>query len=149
MIDVFSIHKNENDEYDSLIKAFIYKSAKFSKIQDRVIFNKDIVKSQKSGLIEAKRSYTKTYEKYLDNYSIALDVKGKMPDSIEFAQILQMQKVSFFIAGAYGFEEHFLKKCDKVISLSFMTFSHKIAKLILFEQVFRGLCILNNHPYHK
>jgi 23S rRNA (pseudouridine1915-N3)-methyltransferase len=57
--------------------------------------------------------------------------------------------VKFFIGGAYGFEKAFLDKGDKVISLSSLTFSHKIAKMVLLEQIFRGYAILHNHPYHK
>jgi len=57
--------------------------------------------------------------------------------------------VKFFIGGAYGFEESFLKKSDKVISLGKITMSHKIAKAVLLEQIYRGFSILSNHPYHK
>ena len=57
--------------------------------------------------------------------------------------------VSFFIGGAYGLSENFKAKADKIISLSRLTLAHKIAKLLLFEQIFRALCINANHPYHK
>jgi 23S rRNA (pseudouridine1915-N3)-methyltransferase len=57
--------------------------------------------------------------------------------------------VNFYIGGAYGFEDGFLKQCDQVISLGQLTMSHKIAKMVLLEQVFRGFAINNNHPYHK
>ena len=45
--------------------------------------------------------------------------------------------------------ENFKAKADKIISLSRLTLAHKIAKLLLFEQIFRALCINANHPYHK
>ncbi|VAY86385.1 LSU m3Psi1915 methyltransferase RlmH [hydrothermal vent metagenome] len=149
MVDVFSIHKNDFDEYQTLTKDFIKKTSRYSQIQDIVVFNKDIVKSQKISEMEAKKSYSKAYQKHLSGYCVGLDVKGLSIDSLEFSKILEHPKVSFFIAGAYGFENSFLSKCNKVISLSHMTFSHKIAKIVLFEQIFRGFCILNNHPYHK
>ena len=41
------------------------------------------------------------------------------------------------------------RKMDKIISLTKLTLAHKIAKLMLFEQIFRGLCINAGHPYHK
>lgn len=149
MLNVLSIHKNGNDEYQSLVDKFTKYNIKYSVIQDIVISNKDIVKSQKIGEAEAKKSYSRAFDKYLNGYCVGLDVQGSTIDSIGFSQILKHQKVSFFIAGAYGFENSFLDNCDKVISLSNMTFSHKIAKVVLFEQIFRGFCILNNHPYHK
>ncbi len=57
--------------------------------------------------------------------------------------------IKFFIGGAYGFEENFLKKSDQVISLGKLTMSHKIAKAVLLEQIYRGFSILTIHPYHK
>ena len=73
-----------------------------------------------------------------------------MLDSFEFSKLfLAKNKVSFFIGGAYGLSTNFKSKMDKIISLSKMTFAHKIAKLVLYEQIFRGLCINANHPYHK
>jgi 23S rRNA (pseudouridine1915-N3)-methyltransferase len=57
--------------------------------------------------------------------------------------------IKFFIGGAYGFDDAFLKKSDNVISLGNITMSHKIAKAVLLEQIYRGFSILSNHPYHK
>lgn len=57
--------------------------------------------------------------------------------------------VKFFVGGAYGFEDSFLKKSDAIISLGNITMSHKIAKAVLLEQIYRGFSILSNHPYHK
>ncbi len=57
--------------------------------------------------------------------------------------------IQFYIGGAYGLEEEFLKKSDKIISLGKITMSHKIAKAVLLEQIYRGFSILSNHPYHK
>ena len=73
-----------------------------------------------------------------------------MVDSFKFANLLKdKQTINFFIGGAYGLEEEFKNRCDIKISLTPLTLSHKIAKIMLFEQIFRGLAINNNHPYHK
>jgi 23S rRNA (pseudouridine1915-N3)-methyltransferase len=71
-------------------------------------------------------------------------------DSYEFAKELKdSMTVNFFIGGAYGFEREFLSKCNKAISFGKITLSHKLVKVVLLEQIFRGLTINNNHPYHK
>ena len=76
--------------------------------------------------------------------------QGEMIDSLQFAEILSKNsQISFFIGGAYGLSENFKQKMDKIISLTKLTLAHKIAKLMLFEQIFRGLCINAGHPYHK
>ncbi len=150
-INIYMIAKSSNDEYDKIINQLIKNSSKFAKVKLHYIFNKDISKAQTIGEKESKTSYTQAYEKYLANsYNIALDVLGKQVDTFKFAKLVENNaNVNFFIGGAYGFEDSFLQKCDNVISLSNLTYAHKIAVLVLAEQIFRALCIKNNHPYHK
>ncbi|BEG58053.1 rRNA large subunit methyltransferase RlmH [Helicobacter sp. NHP21005] len=100
---------------------------------------------------EARSFYTKALSPYLKPSipAYALHPAGKLCNSQEFSQILNTHAhVQFFIAGAYGFAKEFLKQCIP-LSLSPLTFSHVLAKLILCEQIFRGLSLLNNHPYHR
>jgi 23S rRNA (pseudouridine1915-N3)-methyltransferase len=84
---------------------------------------------------------------------LILDEKGKDFTSNEFAKLLQTklnssQDLIFVIGGAYGFTEEF-KKNKNLICLSKMTFTHRMAKLIILEQIYRGFTIINNHPYHN
>lgn len=148
-IKVITIAKYENDEYENIVSDISKMIGKFAKIECVNLFNKEIGASQTRGASEAKKIYTKYLEPYLSGYNIALDVEGKKIDSFKFSDIFETNEISFFIGGAYGFERDFLSKCDMVISLSELTFSHKIAKIVLYEQIFRGLAIKNNHPYHK
>ncbi|TLD96753.1 23S rRNA (pseudouridine(1915)-N(3))-methyltransferase RlmH [Helicobacter jaachi] len=110
-----------------------------------------VLKAQKISSIKAQQSYTQTFHSYIKPLAlnIALHPQGKSYDSISFANLLESARlVQFFIGGAYGLEEGFVQMCRSV-SLSAMTFSHKIAKLVLCEQIYRALSILNAHPYHK
>jgi 23S rRNA (pseudouridine1915-N3)-methyltransferase len=135
-INVYSIQKKE--EFKKEIDDFIKKSKPFAKVNNITI--------KKS--IEDKKGYSKVFEKFLGEKNIILTPDGKLVDSFEFAKLLNHSKINFFIAGAYGFEEEF-KKNGFNLSLSPLTMSHSIAKLVLFEQIYRGLSILNSHPYHK
>lgn len=149
-INIYSIVKPSSDDFDKLIKDFIKMSSKYAKVEVFYIFNKEIAKAQTIGETEAKEIYTKTYLPYLKGYNIALDVLGKSVDSFAFSKLLEdKNEINFFIGGAYGFEKYFLDKCDNIISLSNLTFAHKVATLVLSEQIFRALSIQNNHPYHK
>ncbi|QKF72714.1 SPOUT methyltransferase [Aliarcobacter faecis] len=149
-INIYSIVKPSSDDFDKLIKDFIKMSSKYAKVEVFYIFNKEIAKAQAIGETEAKEIYTKTYLPYLKGYNIALDVLGKSVDSFAFSKLLEdKNEINFFIGGAYGFEKSFLDKCDNIISLSNLTFAHKVATLVLSEQIFRALSIQNNHPYHK
>jgi 23S rRNA (pseudouridine1915-N3)-methyltransferase len=142
-INIYSIEKKE--EYKSIIDDFIKQSRQFANVKNITIFNKNIAKNNNP------HTYSQEFEKFMTNgYNIALSPEGKIVDSFEFAKLLKdKQTINFFIGGAYGLEEEFKKKCDITISLTKLTLSHKIAKIMLFEQVFRGLAINNNHPYHK
>jgi 23S rRNA (pseudouridine1915-N3)-methyltransferase len=149
-INIYSIVKPSADDFDKLIKEFIKMSSKYAKVEVFYIFNKDISKAQTIGENESKEIYTKTYLPFLKGYNIALDVLGKSLDSFSFSKLLEdKNEINFFIGGAYGFQREFLGKCDNVISLSNLTFAHKVATLVLSEQIFRSLSIINNHPYHK
>jgi 23S rRNA (pseudouridine1915-N3)-methyltransferase len=58
------------------------------------------------------------------------------------------KSVILTIGGAYGFSDEVKKRANGLISLSSMTFSHQIVRIILLEQVYRAFTILNNEPYH-
>lgn len=149
-INVYSIEKSTSKPIKSLIDEYIKMAKKYANLKDICMFNKQISKAQMVGENEAKVSYTKAYEPYLDGQNVCLDVKGDELDSFEFSKLFKnSSKINFFIGGAYGFEKSFLDKAQRVISLSRLTYAHKIAKVVLYEQIYRGLAIANNHPYHK
>ena len=149
-INIYSIVKPSKDEFDILIKEFIKMSSKYAKVEVHYIFNKNIGKAQTIGEKEAQQAYSDTYEPLLKGYNIALDVLGKKLDTYAFSSLIDdKNEVNFFIGGAFGFQRDFLNKCDSIISLSDLTMAHKVATVVLCEQIFRALCIQNNHPYHK
>ncbi len=149
-INIYAILKPSKDEFDVLIKEFIKMSSKYAKVEVFYIFNKNIAKAQTIGEKEAQQSYSEAYEPLLKGFNIALDVLGKRVDSFKFSQMIDgKNEINFFIGGAYGFQREFLNKCDEIISLSDLTMAHKVANVVLTEQIFRALCIQNNHPYHK
>lgn len=88
------------------------------------------------------------------DFLILLDEDGKQFSSRMFASQLEkwsMQKngtICIVIGGAYGFEDEFLKKADIKMSLSSLTFSHQLVRVVLGEQIYRALCIQKGHPYH-
>lgn len=150
-INLFSIAKKERDIYDPIAKEYQKLISKFAKIDDQVLFNKKISAAQTQGKQAAQSAYTELFEPYMSkSYNISLHPDGKMIDSFEFSKLLSdKMSLNFFIGGPWGFNEEFIKKSDTVISLSHLTMSHKIAKVVLYEQIYRGFSILSNHPYHK
>ncbi len=147
-INIYSIEKTQNPHIKDLIDEYVKMSSRYAAIEDFSLFDKKIARLKNP--TEAKRAYTALFKPYLKGLNISLDVTGKELDSFEFAKMLENEtRINFFIGGAYGFEKDFLKKTQRVVSLSRLTYAHKIAKVVLYEQIYRGLSILNNHPYHK
>lgn len=146
-IKVYSIAKKQNkcDEFIKQIKQFGVI------VEDINIFNSNIQKAHKDSPQSAKESYGIEFSKYIKSNALnmALHTNGREMDTFEFSNLLRdRNEVNLFIGGAFGFSDTFLSKTTN-ISLSKLTFSHKIAKIVIFEQIFRALCIINNHPYHK
>ncbi|MSN96652.1 23S rRNA (pseudouridine(1915)-N(3))-methyltransferase RlmH [Campylobacter sp. FMV-PI01] len=148
-IFIHTIQKG-SDVFRDSIEEYIKMSKKYAKISDNIYFNDKIAKAQSKSKEDAHLAYDNLYFSKINGFCVGLDEKGKKLNSFEFAKILEKSsKISFFIGGAYGLSENFKLKMDMLISLSSLTFAHKIAKIVLYEQIYRGFCINANHPYHK
>ena len=85
---------------------------------------------------------------------VLLDEHGKEFRSIEFADWIEKKmhtvnkRLVFIIGGPYGFAPSVYAAAQEKISLSKMTFSHQMIRLIFVEQLYRAMTILNNGPYH-
>jgi len=150
-IEIVSIAKKERSIYDPLNKDLSKMISRFAKLEDTELFPKDVAKAHTISQKASQEAYTKVLNPYLGkDFCVTLHPDGKLIDSFEFSKLLNdKMSVKFFIGGAYGFEDEFIKKSDAVISLGKLTMSHKIAKVVLLEQIYRGFSILSNHPYHK
>lgn len=85
---------------------------------------------------------------------ILLDERGAEFTSVAFAQFLEkkmltgIKRVVFVVGGPYGFSERVYSRSNSSVSLSKMTFSHQMVRLIFAEQLYRALTILKGEPYH-
>jgi 23S rRNA (pseudouridine1915-N3)-methyltransferase len=81
---------------------------------------------------------------------VALDERGQDRDSRGLAELLgQHGSVAFLIGGADGLTGTVRARADLVLRLSAMTLTHEWARVLLLEQVYRGLTILRGMPYHR
>lgn len=90
-----------------------------------------------------------------DVFLILLDEKGKQFSSVEFADFIQqkdnqaIKKIIFLIGGAYGFDDKIYERANAQLSLSKMTYSHQLIRLIFMEQLYRAYTIIHGFPYHN
>lgn len=85
---------------------------------------------------------------------VALDEHGKTLDSVELAQFLgralnQSKDLAFVIGGDEGLHDSVLKRAELTLSLGRMTLPHRLARVVLIEQLYRAFTILRGEPYHR
>lgn len=88
------------------------------------------------------------------SWLVLLDERGKSFDSPEFAAQIEKwtvagrSQIDFVIGGAFGFSDAVYARADFQLTLSRMTFSHQIIRILFLEQLYRAFTILRNEPYH-
>ena len=145
MIKILCVGKIKEGYLQDLINDYLKRISKYHKIE--IIELKDDANYLKetSNLLE----HIKTTD-----YNIALDIKGKMVTSEEFASIIDKtfltnSTITFIIGGSLGLNDEIKSKCQQIISFSHLTFPHGLFRGILLEQIYRSFKILNNEAYHK
>jgi 23S rRNA (pseudouridine1915-N3)-methyltransferase len=87
------------------------------------------------------------------DHLLLLDERGKEYNSISFAEYLnslegRVNHLVFVIGGPYGFSEEVYHRAEGKLSLSRLTFSHQLVRVIFMEQLYRAYTILKGEPYH-
>ncbi len=88
------------------------------------------------------------------DFVVLLDDKGKQFTSMEFADWIEQRKCAttkrlvFVVGGAYGFSQAIYNRANSLLSLSKMTYSHQMVRLIFLEQLYRAHTITAGEPYH-
>ena len=141
----------------------IKKGPEFELISDYVTrfnkqFSNDFLTSLEiSESTELEREFNTKVSKILygTQSTVLLDKSGQHLDSEGVARFLNnlsekgINQISFIVGGAEGFPKQLTSKAKKILALSNMVFPHKIARLLLVEQLYRAKCIINRHPYHR
>ena len=85
---------------------------------------------------------------------ILLDENGKHYSSVDFASFIDkkmlgtQKRMVFVVGGPYGFSQRLYNRANGLLSLSKMTFSHQMVRMIFVEQLYRAFTILKGEPYH-
>ena len=104
---------------------------------------------------EIRRREAERLPSFEGTFTIALSDRGRRYDSEQFAAALERWltrsggRLRFVIGGAYGLAPAVLDSADVVLSLSPLTFSHQVVRLVLLEQLYRAFSILYHTGYHK
>ena len=117
---------------------------------------KELPISKKSSIKERQKEEAKIISQDInqDNLNVFLDGKGENINSVDISKIISESSFNgkdlvFFIGGPDGFDEKIIKVANKIISFGRVTWPHKLIRIMLLEQLYRGITIINNHPYHR
>ena len=89
------------------------------------------------------------------SYVAAMCIEGKQLSSMEFSKRIEqlqscgMSTICFIIGGSFGLSDEVKSRCDWKLSVSQMTFPHQLFRLMLLEQIYRALNLMNHGKYHK
>ncbi len=116
-----------------------------------------IVEVKESAPHEGPEAEAKKFLKHWpqDSYVVLLDVNGRALSSHQLSsevanwQDRAMKEVTFLIGGAEGVTPEVAERANDRLSLSFLTFTHDISRVLLLEQLYRAFSILKGFPYQK
>lgn len=152
MIKILCVGKIKESFFNDGIKEYqkrIEGYTKFSILEVKEVNTLDI---NKNILEEGKNLLSKITD---DEYVITLEIKGKRIDSFELAKLIEekqtygFSKITFVIGGSNGLSNEVIRRSNYHLSFSDFTFPHQLMRLILSEQIYRALTIINNKEYHK
>ena len=152
-LEVISISNKLTKWEDDTLRFYLKQISSFANI---TIQNIKPAQGRNLSIREVQTNEEKNISKRIkpDSLVISFDRKGRQLDSLQFADLTQNflssgKSYSLVIGGSYGLSESFLAKSDHVISFSALTFPHKLFKILLIEQLYRSITIIQNKSYHK
>ncbi|MDX2435185.1 MAG: 23S rRNA (pseudouridine(1915)-N(3))-methyltransferase RlmH [Desulfobacterales bacterium] len=136
------------------IEDFFKRLSHYLKVEIKTVKEGRIKKGEPENLLIERESET-LMQNAEGPYLVCLDRTGKQMDSTELAAQMErwemqgQKKITFVIGGPLGLSATILKKADLVLSLSPMTFTHDMTRLLLLEQLYRACTIKAGEKYHK
>ena len=153
-IKVLWLGKTKNKSVKEIIEEYEGRLKKYAS------FSIQEIKEIKFGKIKPEEIRKKEAEQILElidiaDYVVLLDERGRQMNSMELSQWIQhkmnisISRVVFVIAGAWGAHDLIKERADYKWSLSKLTFTHEMARIILLEQLYRAQTILKGEKYHN
>lgn len=153
-IEIWSVGKANEPFMDPAITHYLQKIKPYNSIE--LVLLSPAKKTATTDIARTKLAEEELILKRLQpqHYLVLLDEKGKLLDSIQWADQFQQcmnmatRTLVILIGGAFGVTENVRQKARQVWSLSKLVFPHQLVRLLVAEQVYRAFSILNNSPYH-
>ncbi|MBT8353356.1 MAG: 23S rRNA (pseudouridine(1915)-N(3))-methyltransferase RlmH [Desulfofustis sp.] len=153
-LEVLLLNKTKESYLKQGVADYLHRLRRYVPVELVEITVKNLT-SRSDSEIKAKESAQLDRRAAKGSYRIALDSHGQQLSSEKFASLLTelenraVKSVSFIIGGPLGLAAEQLHQADRILSLSAMTFTHDMTRLILLEQIYRAYTIKAGTSYHK
>jgi 23S rRNA (pseudouridine1915-N3)-methyltransferase len=151
---IISVGKPPKDWRNEAFQHYRKLISPFAVIEE--VFTKEQQVSDNRGIEPAMKKEADWLLRVLSSsaYCVALDKSGATYSSTELSRHIEElfrshSRFDFVIGGPYGLHDSFVRGADETMSLSRLTYPHDLARVMLAEQLYRSVAILNNLPYHK
>ena len=144
-LQIVSVGRKQADRTEPLVEDYLQRISKFVPIDSVVLKPDNEARIAARMLKESKKSQV----------LVALDERGQAYTSQRFAKLIAswmndgISRITFVIGGADGLPKDVTKQANIRLGLSKMTLPHRLARLVLTEQIYRAFCIVRGVPYQK
>lgn len=152
-IKIVSVGSIKEKFLKEAINEYLKRLTRFAKVE---IVEVDETKIQNKSEEQVKKEEGERLLKRIgqDEFVFLLDLKGELTSSEELAQKINdlinkgISPLTFVIGGTLGLSEEVRKRANIKLSISKMTFTHQMCRMIVLEQIYRAFKIINNEEYH-
>lgn len=152
-INIIVVGSLKEKYWKDACEEYLKRLSRFAKVEVKEV--QEFYSSSKLTPEQIKQKECAEIKKNLSGYVVALDRRGKLCSSEEFACDMANAftrgagLIDFVIGGSHGFTKEFIDGVNCTISFGKVTYPHQLMRVILLEQIYRAETILNNIVYHK
>lgn len=151
-IRIIAVGKDKDAWLSVALDEYFKRLKPFGKIEMTRIPDISIKQTGSSKIVIEKECESIRRQIMEGDFCILLDESGESKDSQGFSELLtdltSKKRIVFVIGGVFGTDARLKQEADMCLSLSRLTFTHRMSRLILVEQIYRAMMIINGRSYH-
>ncbi len=155
-IDIICVGKIKEKYFKAAIEEYSVRLSSFVKLNITEVADEKIPNNASEKVCEQIKQTEgkRILSKLSDGYTVALCVEGRQYSSEEIASLLEKtpltsSRITFIIGGSLGLSDEVKNAANLRLSFGRITLPHRLMRVVLLEQIYRGYTINNNQSYHK
>lgn len=150
-VRLLSVGKDRSGLYEPAVQEYAQRLGHYTRFE---LVELPEVKRARPGEARALEADAILAKRKPQDWLVALDERGELLDSVEFSRLVGKAQTGakdllFVIGGDEGLDERVRQAAHKTLALGRMTLPHRLARVVLVEQLYRAFTLLKGEPYHK